>query len=113
MNHLKDEDGSILVSTVALLLFLSFLITTVSVILTNQVNQLNQMSMAYETKAMLQMTSRLVEDEWDKGFLQSGQLTFSKGTVLVDRQTPESVIIRVNHESGQTRTETIYLKGEK
>lgn len=106
---IRNEEGSILVSTFALLLFLSFMITTVTGIVYHQAYQLNQISMAYETKAMLQMTSRLIEEEWDKGNLESGQLTFSKGTVTVQRLTKTSVSVQVAHVNGQSRTETLSI----
>ena len=82
MSIKQDDQGSILVSTFALLLFISFLITSASLVIKHQVVQYNLISQTYEAKAMIEMTKQILVDE-DKETISSGSLVFSNGTVTV------------------------------
>ncbi|GAA0352594.1 hypothetical protein GCM10008932_01970 [Alkalibacterium iburiense] len=87
MNLKQDDQGSILVSTFALLLFISFLITSASLVIKHQVVQYNLISQTYEAKAMIEMTKQILVDE-DNEAISSGSLAFSNGTVTI-KQTGE------------------------
>lgn len=89
MNLKKDEQGSILVSTFGLLLFISFLITTATIVIKHQVIQYNLITHTYEAKAMIEMSKHIILEEGNED-ISEGSLSFSNGTVTVKRTNGRS-----------------------
>src|SRR5690554_5731072 len=101
MSIKQDDQGSILVSTFALLLFISFLITSTSLVIKHQVIQYNLISQSYEAKAMIEMTKQIMVEENNEA-IKNGALVFSEGTVTVKQMGDRKYSIEATLDSNYT-----------
>lgn len=104
----QDEQGSILVSTFGLLLFLSFLITTATLVIKHQVIQYNLITHTYEAKAMIEMTKQILLEEDDES-IRSGSLSFTNGTVSVKRTHDRRYTIEATLDNNYKSQSTFVL----
>lgn len=106
---LKNEEGSVLISTFGLLLFLSFLITSATLVIRHQVIQFNQISTSYEAKAMIEMTEHLFLENQNKEEIKSGVVTFSNGSVIVTEMSERVYFFKATLNNNYTSQATLIL----
>lgn len=106
---LKNEEGSVLISTFGLLLFLSFLITSATLVIRHQVIQFNQISTSYEAKAMIEMTEHLFLENQNKEEIKSGVVTFSNGSVTVTEMSERVYLFKATLNNNYTSQATLIL----
>lgn len=106
---LKNEEGSVLISTFGLLLFLSFLITSATLVIRHQVIQFNQISTSYEAKAMIEMTEHLFLENQNKEEIKSGVVTFSNGSVTVTEMSERVYFFKATLNNNYTSQATLIL----
>lgn len=88
-----NEEGSLLLSTFHLLLFISFLILSVTGVVYNQLMQLQQISQAYEAKALIEVSESMLKDRrvWED--VETATLYFSQGHVEIVKETDAEYLL--------------------
>ncbi|MER2063319.1 MAG: hypothetical protein ABS873_01590 [Alkalibacterium sp.] len=81
----ESEEGSLLLSTFHLLLFITFLVLSLTGIVYNQHMQLNQMSQAYEAKALIEVSRTLLQERLEKEEVDEAVLSFNQGEVTISK----------------------------
>lgn len=81
------DEGSILLSTFHLLLFISFLIISLTAILQHQMMQLQQISQSYEAKALIEVSEAFLRERLEWEDVETGTLYFDEGRVDVLKET--------------------------
>ncbi|GEK88755.1 hypothetical protein SAMN04488100_10833 [Alkalibacterium putridalgicola] len=82
-----SEEGSLLLSTFHLLLFISFLILSVTGVVYNQLMQLQQISQSYEAKALIEVSESMLKDRLVWEDVETATLYFSQGHVEILKET--------------------------
>ncbi|MFO8068433.1 MAG: hypothetical protein R6U02_00315 [Alkalibacterium sp.] len=82
-----NDEGSLLLSTFHLLLFISFLILSLTAILQHQMMQLQLISQAYEAKALIEVSEELLRERLDREDVETGTIYFSEGRVDISKET--------------------------
>lgn len=103
----KDEQGSSLISTLLLLLFLTFLMTASAAVIKNQVVQYRQTGYSYEAKAMIEMTESLIARE-ESGTYPT-RVTFDNGRTIVETVSDNRYTIQAKLNNQYTSQKTIVI----
>lgn len=109
----RSESGSSLISTLLLLLFLTFLMTASATVVKNQVVQYKQTSYSYEAKALIAMTEALLLSEGGDSYPK--QILFSNGKTVIEKVSDNRYVISAtlnNHYTSQKTIEVPIRKRE-
>lgn len=109
----RSESGSSLISTLLLLLFLTFLMTASATVVKNQVVQYKQTSYSYEAKALIAMTEALLLSENRSSYPK--QVLFSNGKTVIEKVSDNRYVISAtlnNHYTSQKTIEVPIRKRE-
>ncbi|PRY82169.1 hypothetical protein [Alkalibacterium olivapovliticus] len=109
----RSESGSSLISTLLLLLFLTFLMTASATVVKNQVVQYKQTSYSYEAKALIAMTETLLLSEGGDSYPK--QILFSNGKTVIEKVSDNRYVISAtlnNHYTSQKTIEVPIRKSE-
>ncbi|OJF94305.1 hypothetical protein AX762_07535 [Alkalibacterium sp. 20] len=82
-----NDEGSLLLSTFHLLLFISFLIISLTAILQHQMMQLQQINQSYEAKALIEVSEVFLRERLEWEDIETGTLYFNEGRVDVAKET--------------------------
>lgn len=90
---MRNEKGSILISTLLFISITAILISGLASITRTQVIQLKQVQYSYQARSMISMTETVVLDEIESNSkLQAGRIVFNNGVVEITKKT-ESLLI--------------------
>lgn len=106
-NEYRDEQGSTLISTLLLLLFLTFLMTGAATVIKHQVVQYKQTAHSYEAKALIEMTERLLLNAEDDNYPR--HIQFNNGKTVVEQVSEHTYKISARLNSEYTSQKTIEL----
>lgn len=102
----NNESGSILLSTMILILFLSFLIPSLALNIHHQRIQYNQMIQSYEAKTMLTMTEQLMTEKMNQKqsdqLSLEGEIIFVNGSVTINETASDLYHLLAELDSGFT-----------
>lgn len=101
----RSESGSSLISTLLLLLFLTFLMTASATVVKNQVVQYKQTSYSYEAKALIAMTEALLLSEGGDSYPK--QILFSNGKTVIEKVSDNRYVISATLNNHYTSQKTI------
>jgi len=87
------EEGSILLSTFHLLLFLTFLILALTTVVQNQVMQLRQISHSYEARALIALSEDKLREKLESQEVESGTIAYSTGNVEIIREAEKTYLL--------------------
>ncbi|WP_091529036.1 hypothetical protein [Alkalibacterium subtropicum] len=107
-----NEEGSLLLSTFHLLLFISFLILSVTAIVNNQLMQLHQISQAYEAKALIEVSESLLKDRLVREEVEAATLYFSQGHVEIIKETDTDYSLVAHLTNHYTRRQMLRIEPE-
>lgn len=80
-----EDEGSLLLSTFYLLIFISFLILSLTGIIYNQLTQLQLTSQAYEAKALIEVSQNMLREKDDLDKIERAMLYFKQGEVQIKK----------------------------
>lgn len=84
--HLSSDEGSSLVSTLLLLVFLSVIITSVTGAVKHQIHQYKQTAYSYESNTLIEMTEVILRETENPDEHFPRKIVFSTGEVRVSRK---------------------------
>ncbi|MDZ7834856.1 MAG: hypothetical protein U5K84_05495 [Alkalibacterium sp.] len=87
------EEGSILLSTFHLLLFLTFLILALTTVVQNQVMQLRQISHSYEARALIALSEDRLKERLEWHEVETGMIAYSTGNVEIIRESEKTYLL--------------------
>lgn len=105
----SSDEGSVLLSTFYLLLFMSFLIISLTSIVRLQVLQLQQISQSYEAKALIEMGEAILKEKVEREDVETGKIIFREGVVDVKKETGTTYTLVVTLSNQYTSRSTIDL----
>lgn len=116
-NTRTSEEGSIMLSTFYLILFVSFLTVSLAGIIYNQMMQLKHLSDAYEAKALIEVSGHLLEERLESEDIETAILYYSEGIVKIRKESAEeySLVATLANEytSSQRITVTLEVESEE
>lgn len=80
-----DDSGSSLISTLFILVFLSVIVTSVTGVVKHQVLQYRQTAYSYEAKALIEMTTVLIQETDSSNQSYPDKVDFNSGTVTITK----------------------------
>ncbi|MCC5889652.1 MAG: hypothetical protein JJU01_03715 [Alkalibacterium sp.] len=86
--HLISDEGSSLMSTLLLLVFLTVIITSVTGVVKHQIHQYRQTDYSYEAKTLIEMAEVVLLEAEIKDQRFPEKIVFSTGSVTVSRISP-------------------------
>ncbi|EXJ22773.1 hypothetical protein ADIAL_1795 [Alkalibacterium sp. AK22] len=105
----KSERGGTLISTLLFALFLSLFISSAVLVLKHQALQFKQTAYAYEAKAMIQMTERLITVTESKGQPCPERVLFNQGKTTVAQLSKDRYQITAVLSNNYTSKKTVQL----
>ncbi|WP_413527354.1 hypothetical protein [Marinilactibacillus psychrotolerans] len=94
---MKNEEGSILISTLLFVSVTAMLIGGISRVISTQITQLNQIHYSYEARSMISMTETILTKEFeDSQKLKNGKVKFNKGEVKISKQSDKRCLLEVS-----------------
>lgn len=82
---LLADSGSSLISTLFILVFLSVIVTSVTGVVKHQVLQYRQTAYSYEAKALIEMTTVLIQETDSSNQSYPDKVDFNLGTVTITK----------------------------
>lgn len=97
---MKNERGSILISTLLFISISAILISGLASIIRTQVTQLKEVQYTYQARSMLAMTETVVCEEIEKNSkLQKGKIVFNSGVVEIHKETESLLTLTATLDS--------------
>lgn len=110
ITNIRDEQGSSLISTLLLLVFLIFLMTSATTVIRHQMLQYRQTAHSYEAKTLIEMTETILLSE--ENTKQLKVVEFNKGRVSVERLSENTYLLQATLTNQYTSKKRIELTPE-
>lgn len=114
--NLQSEKGYLMLSTLYLLILTGIFSQSIIKTSANYIIQLNQISSAYQTKAAVNMTERILKDyivENNYELPETGKISSSIGNIEVMKITDEEYEVIITQRNGNKVNEKIKIENYK
>lgn len=109
--HLTTDAGSSLISTLFIMMFLSFIFISVAGVVKHQIHQYRQTTYSYEAKTLIEMTEILIIEADSQDDSYPEKIDFTSGKVNITKIDVSHFLIEAVLDNQYTSRKEVVLAG--